>query len=256
MTDGKKASITIRTDSKGISQKKLKNESFMRNMLNTLANKLYYAAYADGEDHLKGTVQIAEGLTSQSVSREEDIHFTKGGSGYVEGFNQKQTDFTTALTWDMTKDVDYVNANVLREKNKAAFTEDTSITVNDEAAIQAKGGDFVRINAKQNNFNLKAAGIQGKGIEVTGAGTEFDLNNPGDVEIDASTGIVTDGQGADFEFDGYNSNITLHHAKTGILATNKSSISIKNQLGTTTINNENTDDSAFVGVQTQNGDLL
>lgn len=253
MTDGKKASITIRTDSKGISQKKLKNESFMRNMLNTLANKLYYAAYADGEDHLKGTVQIAEGLTSQSVSREEDIHFTKGGSGYVEGFNQKQTDFTTALTWDMTKDVEYVNANVLREKNKAAFTEDTSITVNDEAAIQAKGGDFVRINAKQNNFNLKAAGIQGKGIEVTGAGTEFDLNNPGDVEIDASTGIVTDGQGADFEFDGYNSNITLHHAKTGILATNKSSISIKNQLGTTTINNENTDDSAFVGVKTQNG---
>ena len=58
----------------------------------------------------------------------------------MEGFNQKQTDFTTALTWDMTKDVDYVKANVLREENKATFTEDTSITVNDEAAIQAKGG--------------------------------------------------------------------------------------------------------------------
>lgn len=253
MTDGKKASITIRTDSKGISKKNLKNENYMGNMLNTLANKLYYAAYADGEDHLKGTVQIAEGLTSQSASREADIHFTKGGSGYVEGFNQKQTDFTTALTWDMTKDVDYVNANVLREKNKAAFTKDTSITVNDEAAMQAKGGNFVRINAKQNNFNLKAAGIQGKGIEVTGEGTEFDLNNPGDVEIDASTGIVTDGQGAEFDFNGDNSNITLHHAKTGILATNKSNIYITNRLGTTTINNENTDDSTFVGVQTQNG---
>lgn len=253
MTDGKKASLTIRTDSKGIKQNNLTNESYMRDMLNTLANKLYYAAYADGEDHLKGTVQIAEGLTSQSVSREEDIHFTKGGSGYVEGFNQKQTDFTTALTWDMTKDVDYVNANVLREKNKAAFTEDTSITVNDEAAMQAKGGDFVKIDAKQINFNLKAAGIQGKGIEVTGGGTEFDLNNPGDVEIDASTGIVTDGQGAEFDFNGDNSNITLHHAKTGILATNKSNIYITNRLGTTTINNENTDDSTFVGVQTQNG---
>lgn len=252
MTDGKKASLTIRTDSNGISKTNLANESFMRNMLNTLANKLYYAAYADGEDHLKGTVQIAEGLTSQSVSREEDIHFTKGGSGYVEGFNQKQTDFTTALTWDMTKDVDYVNANVLREKNKAAFTEDTSITVNDEAAMQAKGG-FVKIDAKQINFNLKAAGIQGKGIEVTGGGTEFDLDNPGDVEIDASTGIVTDGQGAEFDFNGDNSNITLHHAKTGILATNKSNIYIMNRLGTTTINNENTDDSTFVGVQTQNG---
>ena len=252
-TDGEKASLTIRTDSKGIPKRKLTNESFMRNMLNTLANKLYYAAYVNGEDNLKGTVQIAEGLTSPSVSREEDIHFTKGGSGYVEGFNQKQTDFTTALTWDMTKDVDYVNANVLREKNKAAFTEDTSITVNDEAAMQAKGGDFVKIDAKQINFNLKAAGIQGKGIEVTGGGTEFDLNNPGDVEIDASTGIVTDGQGAEFDFNGDNSNITLHHAKTGILATNKSNIYITNRLGTTTINNENTDDSTFVGVQTQNG---
>lgn len=253
MTDGKKASLTIRTDSKGISQSKLTNESFMRNMLNTLANKLYYAAYADGENNLKGTVQIAEGLTSQSVSWEEEIHFTKGGSGYVEGFNQTQTDFTTALTGDMTKDVDYVKANVLREENKATFTEDTSITVNDEAAMQAKGGDFVKIDAKQVNFNLKAAGIQGKGIEVTGGGTEFDLNNPGDVEIDASTGIVTDGQWAEFDLNGDNSNITLHHAKTGILATNKSNIYIKNKLGTTTINNKNTDDSTFVGVQTQNG---
>lgn len=253
MTDGKKASLTIRTDSKGISQSKLTNESFMRNMLNTLANKLYYAAYADGENNLKGTVQIAEGLTSQSVSWEEEIHFTKGGSGYVEGFNQTQTDFTTALTGDMTKDVDYVKANVLREENKATFTEDTSITVNDEAAMQAKGGDFVKIDAKQVNFNLKAAGIQGKGIEVTGGGTEFDLNNPGDVEIDASTGIVTDGQWAEFDLNGDNSNITLHHAKTGILATNKSNIYIKNKLGTTTINNENADDSTFVGVKTQNG---
>lgn len=253
MTDGKKASLTIRTDSNGISKTNLAKESFMRNMLNTLANKLYYAAYAEGENNLKGIVQIAEGLTSQSVSREEEIHFTKGGSGYVEGFNQKQTDFTTALTWDMTKDVDYVKANVLREENKATFTEDTSITVNDEAAMQAKGGDFVKIDAKQVNFNLKAAGIQGKGIEVTGGGTEFDLNNPGDVEIDASTGIVTDGQWAEFDLNGDNSNITLHHAKTGILATNKSNIYIKNKLGTTTINNENADDSTFVGVKTQNG---
>lgn len=260
-TDGEKASITIRTDSKGISQSKLTNESFMRNMLNTLANKLYYAAYADGEDHLKGTVQIAEGLTSQSASREADIHFTKGGSGYVEGFNQKQTDFTTALTWDMTKDVDYVNANVLREKNKATFTEDTSITVNDEAAMQAKGGNFVQINAKQINFNLKAAGIQGKGIEVTGEGTEFDLNDPGDVEIDASTGIVTDGQWAKFELDGKTANLTIHHAKTGVLAsgnaeTNKgSTIYILNAEGTTTIHNE-LQDTDFVGMKTTHGSTI
>lgn len=260
-TDGEKASLTIRTDSTGISKKNLANENYMRNMLNTLANKLYYAAYVNGEDNLKGTVQIAEGLTSQSVSREEEIHFTKGGSGYVEGFNQTQTDFTTALTGDMTKDVDYVNANVLREKNKATFTEDTSITVNDEAAMQAKGGDFVKIDAKQINFNLKAAGIQGKGIEVTGEGTEFDLNDPGDVEIDASTGIVTDGQWAKFELDGKTANLTIHHAKTGVLAsgnaeTNKgSTIYILNAEGTTTIHNE-LQDTDFVGMKTTHGSTI
>lgn len=261
MTDGKKASLTIRTDSNGISKTNLAKESFMRNMLNTLANKLYYAAYADGENNLKGIVQIAEGLTSQSASREEEIHFTKGGSGYVEGFNQTQTDFTTALTGDMTKDVDYVNANVLREKNKATFTEDTSITVNDEAAMQAKGGDFVKIDAKQTIFNLKAAGIQGKGIEVTGEGTEFDLNNPGDVEIDASTGIVTDGQWAKFELDGKTANLTIHQAKTGVLAsgnaeTNKgSTIYILNAEGTTTIHNE-LQDTDFVGMKTTHGSTI
>ena len=259
MTDGKKASITIRTDSNRISPSNLNNESFMRNMLNTLANKLYYAAYADGENNLKGTVQIAEGLTSQSVSREEDIHFTKAGTGYVEGFNQRQTDFTTALTWDTTKDVDYVNANVLREKNKATFTEDTSITVNDEAAMQARNS--VQIDAKQINFNLKAAGIQGKGIEVTGEGTWFDLNNPGDVEIDASTGIVTDGQGARFNFNGKTANLTIHHAKTGVLAsgnaeTNKgSTIYILNAEGTTTIHNE-LQDTDFVGMKTTHGSTI
>uniref|UniRef100_UPI004028E639 hypothetical protein n=1 Tax=Dialister sp. TaxID=1955814 RepID=UPI004028E639 len=103
--------------------------------------------------------------------------------------------------------------------------------------------------------------MQGKGIEVTGVGTEFDLIDPGDVEIDASTGLVTDGQWAKFELDGKTANLTIHHAKTGALAsgnaeTNKgSTIYILNAEGTTTIHNE-LQDTDFVGMKTTHGSTI
>ena len=261
-TDGEKASITIRTDSTGIRPNKLTDESYMRNMLNTLANKLYYAAYADGEDHLKGTVQIAEGLTSQSVSREEDIHFTKAGTGYVDGFQQKATDFTQALTGIMEKDGPYVDANVLRAGNQATFTEDTHITVKDEAAMQAKDKASLTITAKYTDFNLTASGVEGKGIEASGA--TLNMTNPGNIEINANTGIeasYADDTGGWIKLDGKTANLTIHHAKTGVLAsgnaeTNKgSTIYILNAEGTTTIHNE-LQDTDFVGMKTTHGSTI
>ena len=46
--------------------------------LNKLANKLFYAAYKDGERNLTGKVEIAEGLTAQSASmRVEGITYKK-----------------------------------------------------------------------------------------------------------------------------------------------------------------------------------
>lgn len=255
-TDGEKASITIRTDSARIKPANLANESYMRNMLNTLANKLYYAAYADGEDHLKGTVQIAEGLTSQSVSREEDIHFTKAGTGYVDGFQQKATDFTQALTGIMEKDGPYVDANVLRAGNQATFTEDTHITVKDEAAMQAKDKASLTITANYTDFNLTASGVEGKGIEASGA--ELYMTNPGNIEINANTGIeasYADDTKGNINLNGKTANLTIHQAKTGVLAsgnaeTNKgSTIYILNAEGTTTIHNE-LQDTDFVGMKT------
>lgn len=261
-TDGEKASITIRTDSARIKPANLANESYMRNMLNTLANKLYYAAYADGENNLKGTVQIAEGLTSQSVSREEDIHFTKAGTGYVDGFQQKATDFTQALTGIMEKDGPYVDANVLRAGNKATFTEDTRITVKDEAAMQAKDKASLTITAKYTDFNLTASGVEGKGIEASGA--TLNMSNPGNIEINANTGIeasYADDTKGNINLNGSTANLTIHQAKTGVLAsgnaeTNKgSTIYILNAEGTTTIHNE-LQDTDFVGMKTTHGSTI
>lgn len=50
--------------------------------LETLAGKLTYTAYAEGERNLTGTVKVNEGLTSRSVSRTGTISFdTKTGTG-------------------------------------------------------------------------------------------------------------------------------------------------------------------------------
>ena len=262
-TDGEKASITIRTDHNGIKAANLANESYMRNMLNTLANKLYYAAYVNGEDNLKGTVQIAEGLTSQSVSREEDIHFTKGGSGYVEGFNQKETDFTTALTGDMAKDTAYVGANVLKEENKATFAEDSTITVNNQAAIGAMDNRTLAVTSKLTNLQLIADGDHGKGLAAIGA--KLNITNPGNIDIQAKTGIEASYEGDKkgyINLNGKTSNITIQQAKTGILSSGSaetgkgSTIYILNADGAVTINNANAEDADFIGLKTDNNSTI
>ena len=76
----KDSMITLRTDNEGMNALSGKKEerNKVSEILNALANKLYYTAYKDGETNLKGKVEIAEGLTAQSASyRLEDMTFKK-----------------------------------------------------------------------------------------------------------------------------------------------------------------------------------
>ena len=84
--------IFLRTDNTGLntSSDKEADKNLVNATLNALANKLYYEAYKGGEKNLTGKVEIAEGLTSQAVSKRiEDISFKEAnGQGYVK---QKET---------------------------------------------------------------------------------------------------------------------------------------------------------------------
>ncbi|MDU7217458.1 MAG: hypothetical protein E6293_08215, partial [Dialister sp.] len=84
--------ILLRTDNAGLntSSDKEADKKLVDATLNALANKLYYEAYKGGEKNLTGKVEIAEGLTSQAVSKRiEDISFKEeNGQGYVK---QKET---------------------------------------------------------------------------------------------------------------------------------------------------------------------
>ena len=84
--------ILLRTDNTGlnVTSDKAADKKLVNATLNALANKLYYEAYKGGEKNLTGKVEIAEGLTSQAVSKRiEDISFKEeNGQGYVK---QKET---------------------------------------------------------------------------------------------------------------------------------------------------------------------
>ena len=70
--------ISLITDNKGLntSSNASADKNLVSETLNALANKLFYKAYADGENNLTGFVKIAEGLTSsEAVLKTGNITF-------------------------------------------------------------------------------------------------------------------------------------------------------------------------------------
>ena len=141
--------ITLRTDGAGLKVKSTgaADRNLVSGTLNNLAKKLFYEAYKDGERNLTGKVEIAEGLTAQSVGyRLENMTFREeDGQGQylyepaVENpIPDEQTvdTFSTAITGDKTVDHEYVQQGVLKN-DVYTFTKDTT-TIN--ASVRINGG--------------------------------------------------------------------------------------------------------------------
>ena len=121
--------ITFRTDHTGLnmSSDKAADKNLVSETLNALANKLYYKAYVNGETNLKGKVEIAEGLTAQSVSKRlEDMTFKKENGQGQYLFTpaedkpdipdaQTETTFGKAILGSAERDTLYVNTGVLKD---------------------------------------------------------------------------------------------------------------------------------------------
>ena len=121
--------ITLRTDNTGLnmSSDKAADKNLVNETLNALANKLYYKAYVNGETNLKGKVEIAEGLTAQSVSKRlEDMTFKKENGQGQYLFTpaedkpdipdaQTETTFGKAILGSAERDTLYVNTGVLKD---------------------------------------------------------------------------------------------------------------------------------------------
>ena len=201
ITNAEKGSaITFITDNKGITSGFTVGDSTeakknVVNVLNSLAGKLFYKNYTDG--NLKGVVKIAGGLTaSDAALKTGDISFSTEitgtktpGQGYYEYDEVAENTFNAPITGGTDKK--YTEAGIEKEKGVYTFTNDAVIDVtkgdysSNLGAIESSGGP-VTINA--DGLNLDVSYHVTKGSNVARAvATGLSYGKSKDVTIKAKS---------------------------------------------------------------------
>ena len=185
--------IVLRTDY----DDNMQSDAVKNQVLNALAEKLYYKNAVNGEKFLSGKVEIAEGLTASSVAKYTgNIAFNqKNGQGSFAGSGetpeppaeQSKTLFTSSITGG--DDKEYKDDHVWQDQVYTFTKDKTTVQVEGGAAVDAVKD--VTITADGNELDLTGgeAGIRaaaGKTVDIT-AGT---LKVNGKTGIDAA-GTVT-----------------------------------------------------------------
>ena len=193
--------VSLITDNTGIA---MDSEDSVANVLNTLASKLTYSNFVNGEKNLTGLVKIADGLTASSTAlKTGNIAFsTEDGKGslnkedvkpepptpptptYPE--DQKADKFDQGISGNDEK---YKDEGVLKEDGSYVFTKNpTAIEVKDGAAVGATNKDIVIDTTKAKLVLKGETGIKADGADVNVKGST-DIS--GKVGIDAVNGNVT-----------------------------------------------------------------
>ena len=155
-------------------------------------------------------MEIAEGLTASSASkRVETITFDevtgKGGYAYIPLIepppSQTTAEFTTGITGEETKDVEYMNAGVRKPDGQYIFTKDSKITAgktmiaggawmsNISAAISNTNTEKplnIDLNGKNLMINTKTD-VSTTGITAIGKVSKVHIKNAGAISIDAES---------------------------------------------------------------------
>ena len=227
--------ISLITDNTGIA---MDNEHSVANVLNALAGKLTYSAYATGEKNLTGYVKIADGLTASSKALQTgNIAFSdKDGKGSLaEGTvtpgvtypeEQVKDSYTQAITGSTKDDYIYKQNGVLKEEGKYTFTKDpTKITVEEGSAIDAKADITIDTSKAKLELSGKEAGIKADGHKVSIKGSTvitgkdaISASNGGKVTLNGMTDIKAGGE------DGTAISITGKDSKVAITGNAAASI--------------------------------
>lgn len=185
--------IVLRTDY----DDNMQSDAVKNQVLNALAEKLYYKNAVNDEKFLSGKVEIAEGLTASSVAKYTgNIAFNQtDGQGSFAGSGetpeppaeQSKTLFTSSITGG--DDKEYKDDHVWQDQVYTFTKDKTTVQVEGGAAVDAVKD--VTITADGNELDLTGgeAGIRaaaGKTVDIT-AGT---LKVNGKTGIDAA-GTVT-----------------------------------------------------------------
>ena len=207
-------------------------ESVLR-VLNALAGKLTYSAYAKGEKDLTGYVKIADGLTASSHALKTGyIAFDENGKGTCDKLLGK-TAFITTLTGNSKEDSEYED-NIATD-GSYTFTKDSAISIpevskGDAKAIYVKKD--LTINAKGVDLNLTTSA---KG-NASAYGFFQDVGNDETGTAKSSTVTVgtlrTNVSGEVAAYSGHLSSIYLNGGKVGT----RSQLTINGNVDVTTKN--------------------
>ena len=190
--------VSLITDNTGIA---MDSEDSVANVLNTLASKLTYSNFVNGEKNLTGLVKIADGLTASSTAlKTGNIAFsTEDGKGSLNKEDVKPEPPTPTYPEDQKadkfdqgisgNDEKYKEEGVLKEDGSYVFTKNpTAIEVKDGAAVGATDKDIVIDTTKAKLVLKGETGIKADGADVNVKGST-DIS--GKVGIDAVNGNVT-----------------------------------------------------------------
>ena len=205
--------VSMITDNSGIA---MDNEYSIANVLNTLAGKLTYSNFVNGENNLTGYVKIADGLTASSKAMQTgDISFSsKDGKGslkdgsiapgltYPDTQTPESSKLNSGITGDAKADYKYKKDGILKEDGSYVFTQDpTVIEVKEGAAVNATAKDIV-IDTTKAKLELKGeTGINAENGNVT-------LN--GSTVISGTDAAINAGENANVNVNGNNSTLTIN----------------------------------------------
>ena len=168
--------ITMLTDRSGVD---FSDEDSIANVLNALANKLYYTGYINGEHNLIGYVKLAEGLTASAVVKQTgDIAYNKvtGQGSLKDGsvtpnvtYPEEQTkdNFTSQITGEWKLDKEYKLAGVLHTDNAVYdFKKDRSVITTADTSIGAGKDLQLQLNNKSMSLNSGADAVKADAITI------------------------------------------------------------------------------------------
>ena len=244
------SSITLVTDRTGLNldSTTYTDKNLVNDTLDKLANKLYYTNYSNG--NLKAYVQIAEGLTSSSITaalRKESVAFYNADEATEAGKKESQGHYAYTIEYPDHQIADPMSTVIDGSKESKDTYRDNGIyhdstdsydfTNKPNSSVNTDGKSDSIIHAGDNNVNVTndselniTAKEGGYGIKAENGKT---VTTKGNTNISAAKGTGVLADGGSVEMNNYNT-IT---ADTGIEAKNGGKVSASGKTDITATGN-------------------
>ena len=197
----------------------------VKSVLKSLANKLYYTKYKDGETNLSGTVEVNEGLISSAAKWAGEITYdgTTGQGKYDENATpsqpsneQQKTEFTSQIKSGNVGE--YVTAKVEKSEGVYTFTKDSTIKSDRYNGAILGDNKPVTINATDKTLTIEAKRTDANFLTgIYHDGSVFSGPKNGTMTITAKTlNVNAEGLGKTYGIYNNSDNLLRVHGDTNI----------------------------------------